>query len=340
MKKIITSIFLLGAALSAQAQIFTDDFSAYTSGLDLSGQGDWTNNSSNPGGLGTCAGIACINTKVQDFSMSYPNYGTSAKAISIASEGDAVGKAFTAVTSGSMYIGFVINFSAAVNDPGGATSQDFFRVMSGGNYNTTFRMGAYNSGTGFKLFIQKGSGTKVYSADLSFNQDHLVFLKYTINPGTSDDVVSLIVNPDMTQTEPTTTITAADGTDYTQGPDRMNFRTNYSTIPTGHIGLVKALTQWPVMNTGSLSSLLNENHGMSVYSNAPSSLTIKSNESLRAVENVAIYTSTGKLIQQFSLDTEENELTIQTPELPNGIYFVNMQMQSGELVQVSTSVMK
>jgi len=312
--------------------IFNDDFTNYTAGLPLSGQGTWTNNSSLNAGLGSCTGLGCVSSSVTNYTISYPNYGTASKAISISSNQDAVGTTFTGVTSGNLYLSFAVNFSAAVNDPSSSASQDFFRVMSSGNYNTTFRMGAYNSGGGFIIFIQKGSGAKVYSTVLPFNQSHLLVMKYVFNPGTNDDTISLFVNPDFSLPEPTTTIQSSDGglgtTDYVNAIDRMNFRSNYSTIPTGYIGMVKGTKSW--------SSLLSisdiQQNPTFIINGANAKNGIVSIVSPRNIETATlkIYDIQGKIvdIKSTSLTAAVNEFSI-TPIPTSGTYIVEISENTG-----------
>ena len=337
MKKLLLIItIIISNTLQAQI-IFQDDFSTYISNQQLSGQGTWTNNSSNPGGLATCAGFNCQNSKIQDFALTYPNYGSSTKSLETTIDLDAVGRPFTVTNSGSIYISFVVNFSNAVLNPGGSTSQDFFRVMSGGNFNTSMRIGAFKVGSSFQLFIQKSGGTKVFSTDLAFNQNHLVVLKYTFNPGTTDDLVSLFVNPDVSQSEPTTTITTsslANGeTDYATGIDRLNFRSNWSTIPTGHISLVKTSTSWSSLLLNNTNFTSSNNFEVITNASKRGFLTIKSSSVIQNA-TFSIYNIEGKLIENKTISLNESENNIQINSITNsGIYIVELVSEKGKFSQ-------
>lgn len=83
-KKLLFLALLNSFALCSQI-IFDDNFSSYTAGQPLSGQGTWTNNSSLNGGLGACSGFGCISSSIVNTSISYPNYGTATKSLSISS---------------------------------------------------------------------------------------------------------------------------------------------------------------------------------------------------------------------------------------------------------------
>ena len=114
-KKLLLLALLNSFAMYSQI-IFNDDFSSYSSGQPLSGQGSWTNNSSLNGGLGSCSGFGCVSSSIVNTSISYPNYGSASKSLSISSNQVAVGTVFTSVSSGSLYLSFVVNFSSAVNE--------------------------------------------------------------------------------------------------------------------------------------------------------------------------------------------------------------------------------
>jgi hypothetical protein len=328
MKKILLLLAITICGFANAQVLFNDDFTTYTVGQTLSGQGTWTNNSSNNGGLGSCAGALCVNSKIQANALTYPNYGSCINALSIAPEQDAVGTPLPVTNSGSFYVSFVVNFSNAVLNPGGTTSQDFFRVMSGGNYNTSMRMGAFKVGSNFQLFIQKGSGTKVFTPDLAFNQNHLVILKYTfITAGTTDDLVSLFVDPDVTMAEPTATVSTsslgATESDYTGGIDRFCFRQNWSTIPTGYVGIAKTALLWTNLRTlatnqftKSTFEIISNNIGNGV-------LTVKSALNLEKAA-LNIYDMQGRNISKHNIAITEGPNDFAVTPLKAGIYIVEI----------------
>ena len=83
-KKLLLLALLNSFAMFSQI-IFNDDFSSYSTGQPLSGQGSWTNNSSLNGGLGSCSGFGCVSSSIVNNTVSYPNYGTATKSLSISS---------------------------------------------------------------------------------------------------------------------------------------------------------------------------------------------------------------------------------------------------------------
>ena len=103
------------------------------------------------------------------------------------------------INSGDAYASFLINITAA-------QSGDYFFSLYDGTYIT--RVYAKASGAGYVLGISKAAGTVTYDATVRpFNTVSLVVLKYSFNTGsTTDDVVSLYVNPALGGTEPSPTI--------------------------------------------------------------------------------------------------------------------------------------
>ena len=111
MKKLLLSLSILSFGICTAQNIFQDNLNSYTTGNDLSGQGTWTNNSSLPGGAGTALAGGPGATKVIATGMSYVNYGASTKSRDIKINSDACGTPFTAVTSGDIYVGFLLNLA-------------------------------------------------------------------------------------------------------------------------------------------------------------------------------------------------------------------------------------
>lgn len=233
------------AGITVQSQLlFEDNFSSYNSNAQLSGQGTWTNNSSSYGG-GSCAGLGCTNTAVIDASMSYPNYGVATKAISIKPNQDAVGVPLTTAmsmpTSGNViYYAFLLNVASVPT----STPADVFRGLSGGSFNTAIRLQIKNATGGFTVGVSKNTGTNTFTSNVyPLNTTHLVVLKYTMNSSTtSDDVISLYVNPTSASEPAVADVTFSAGNDYgaTLNLDRFLIRTNTAAVPTMSLAYPKA----------------------------------------------------------------------------------------------------
>lgn len=335
MKKILLSLFTLTTTLSFAQNIFQESFASYNSNAQLSGQGVWTNNSSLPGGLGTCVGLACLNAQVVDQSISGGTYGSSAKAFSLTPDTDGCGRAFTPFTAnGNLYVGMVINITNAQSSP-----NDFFRVMNGANLTTAFRMIVQpTGGSTYSIGIRKGDTTNptVYTANsYNYGTDYLLIFKYTQAAGVNDDTITLYANANYAAGEAGNTASATNfaGNDQSGNIDRMSFRQNAGPagMPTGKVSLISVATTWETLtfnlsnteitkNTFVISS--NEvNHGI---------LNIKSGIT---IENalLSIYDIQGRKIDNKTISLQEsiNDITV-NPIKNTGIYVVEIISETGQ----------
>ncbi|WP_293889818.1 T9SS type A sorting domain-containing protein [Flavobacterium sp.] len=331
MKKVLLIISLFFFGFSQSQNIFRDYFNTYTTGTQLSGQGTWTNNSSNPGGLGNCTGAICTNAQVLSTAISYNQYGSSPNSIQISPDKDGCGTAFTASNSTNLYVGMVLNISNAVS----TSPTDFFRVMSGSNSNVAFRITLQSFGGGFYVGISKASGSVFYfSQAISYNTNHLIILKYTRAAGTTDDAVRLYVDPVLSLGEPATpdmaTIT---GTDAIGSIDRMCIRQNASLgLPTGRVGLISVSGSWTGLIFPTLANETFEKTNFVVSTSEISNgvLNIKSGITL---ENalLSIYDIQGRKIESKTISLAENinDVTI-NPIHNSGVYIVKITSSSNQ----------
>lgn len=336
MKKAAICILLLAFIKGYSQTIFQDNLDNYTVNTQLSGQGTWTNNSSN-GGTGACTGALCVNAKVLTPGFNYLNYGTSTKSLQLLSDTDGCGTLFTPVTSGDVYVGFMINVSSAATNP-----NDFFRVNNGSFTTTTFRVFVKTvSGNTYSLGISKGApgNATVYTTNVySFNQDYLVILKYSQLAGTADDQLNLYVNPVMANGVPTTPdATTNSGTDQSGNLDRLVFRQNttVATTPTGRAGLVSVARSW--------TGLIFPNMAASTFSKAHFTINTKNAKNgvlqINAVEAIekatlSIYNLEGKLLENKSITllNTTNEIAIH-PIANEGVYLVSIEANGAQYSQ-------
>jgi len=320
---------LLGLSLicnfAFSQNIFRDNFSTYTVGQQLSGQGTWTNNSSLAGGLGTCAGVGCLNAKVLNTSINYGSYGTATQSVELKPDTDGCGTAFPAITGNEMYFGMVINLSAT-----SVPATEFFRVSAGSNTNIPFRITARLLQPGFyNIGVSKGNGAVFYfSGAMATNTNHLLIVRYTRNSGTADDILRLYVNPSVQLGEPATADSGtATGTDIIGNIDRMTFRQNASTgLPTGRAGLVSVSGNWNGLRFSTLnnSDFANKKVEIGTSQIKNGLLSILSNQSNPNVL-LQIFNIQGKLLENktVSLNEGENSINIK-PIAGSGIYIVKM----------------
>lgn len=189
---------------SISSLLLVEDFD-YANGALLTANG-WTAHST---------GINPITVATN--SISYSNYLSSnvGKEITLATSGEDINKTFTAQTSGSVYASFLVNVTSSQT-----TGDYFFHIgptpTSGNIYQGRIYIKKDASTTNFAFGLNKAStaGTLVYSG---FNYvpgtTYLVVLKYKFNTGsTTDDVVSLFINPTLNSIEPTPLLTVTDAT--------------------------------------------------------------------------------------------------------------------------------
>ena len=329
MKKFLILIFTLTATLTHAQNIFQDSFATYNSNAQLSGQGVWTNNSSFPGGLGSCVGAICQNAKVVDQNIAATSYGSSIKAFSLTPDTDGCGRAFTPFTAnGDLYVGMVINITNAQSSP-----QDFFRVMSSGNLTTTFRMLVQpTSGSTYSIGIRKGDtgNPTVYTANsYNYGTDYLLIFKYNQAAGVNDDTITLYANANYAAGEAGNTASATNfaGNDQSGNIDRMSFRQNAGPagMPTGKVSLVSVATTWETLTFNLSNNEFNRN-----------TFTISSNEVNNGVLNIksgitienailSIYDIQGRKIDNKTISLEENINDIAINPIHNsGVYIVEI----------------
>ncbi|MGV3696293.1 T9SS type A sorting domain-containing protein [Flavobacterium sp.] len=335
MKKFLLSVLVLITSLTYSQNIFQESFTAYNSNFQLSGQGTWTNNSSLPGGLGACVGAVCANAKVVDRNISAIGYGSAAKAFSLTPDTDGCGKPFTPFTdNGDLYIGMVINITNAQTSP-----IDFFRVMSGANLNTTFRMLVQaTSGTTFNIGIRKGdtANPTVYTANsYNYGTDYLLILKYSQRSGTNDDTITLYANANYSAGESGNTVSATNfaGNDQSGTIDRMAFRQNAgpSGMPNGFVGLISVARTWETLSFNLANSDFNKNTFSVLANEAKNGTLTITSEIVLAHATLTVYDIQGRKVAHKAVDLQQsvNDITI-NPIRNAGIYIVEVTSEDNQ----------
>ena len=334
MKKILLSIITLTASVSFAQNIFIDSFASYNSNAQLSGQGVWTNNSSLPGGLGGCTGFGCQGAQVVNQNISATGYGSSTKAFSLTPNTDGCGRAFTPFTAnGDLYVGMVMKISSFT----AGTSTDFFRVLSGGNFFTTFRMLVQpTSGSTYSIGIRKGDtgNPTVYTANsYNYGTDYLIIIKYTQAAGVNDDTITLYANANYAAGEAGNTVSATNfaGNDQAGNIDRMSFRQNAGPagMPTGFVSLISVSTTWdglPLAN----QQFSKENFTIASNQVSQGVLNVKSNITLEKAI-LTIYDIQGRTIDTKNISLEEtiNDIAI-NPIRNSGVYIVEIKTDANK----------
>ena len=328
MKKILLFSCMLSIYFCQAQLIFQDDFVNLIAGQNLSGQNNWTNNSSN-GGSGACTGILCQSTQPTLLTKSYLNYGTSSKGITLAPDMDGCGHLFTPVTLGNVYFGFVLSiFNSTV------TSNDFFRVCSASGFTTTFRVVVKSAGgNAFYVGIGKGStGTVVFTnSTYSYDQDHLLIFKYSISSGTSDDVVSAYIDPVYNQGEPANpAVSTASGTDQSSSIDRLIFRQNATGTPSGYAGLVSVAKTWATLTFNGLAANQETKNNFKIVAQKLNLGQLEIQSNIEGFSKIKIYNIQGILLDEKSIYLDSNSTTVSVNPITNsGFYFIEIESENG-----------
>jgi hypothetical protein len=327
-KFLLTPLLFLTGFVSGQ-NIFQDNFQNYNANAQLSGQGSWTNNSLLPGGLGTCTGFGCLNAFVVNQNVTATGYGSSTKALSLTPNTDGCGRSFTPFTdNGNLYVSMVINITNAQSTP-----QDFFRVLSGSNFTTAFRVLVQpTGGSTYSIGIRKGdtSNPTVFSTNsYNYGTDYLIILKYTQSAGTNDDTITLYANPNYGAGESGNTASATNfaGNDQSGNIDRLSFRQNAGPagMPTGVVSMVSVARTWETL-TFNLSTNQFDNKKFIVTSGQVKNgvLHIKTGETIENA-TLSVYDLQGRKIESKTISLQEdlNEVYIK-PVSVDGYYIVEI----------------
>ncbi len=231
-------LFILSFLLSTTGWgQFLDDFN-YTSGTNLTANG-WTQIAAGSGPL-----------TVNSAGLSYPLSPSSGVGfgVNIVPGAQVVGRSGgISISSGTAYMSFFINLSAAGTTTGGA---NIAGIMSGSFPSPGVAVRAFTrlSGAGFNFGLAKTGLTPVtYESTVrTFGITYLVVLKYTFNTGTLDDIVDMWVNPVPGSAETAPLISlgtgTADATAALFGPT-INPRSG-TAAPTFEMDAVRYGTTW------------------------------------------------------------------------------------------------
>jgi hypothetical protein len=250
MKKILPFIAVLFSINSFSQNIFFDDFSSYNLGK-IDGQNGYSTATPSLGnGTGSCVGIGCIYSKIVDMTMSHPALGNPTKALLCSDTtnfqtADGPGKSLgKTINTGAVYVAILVN---CYQQNGTGSSKQIVRLMDNG-FNVPCRIYVRNgSGGSVQFGISKSSGGTTWGANTyNTNQDYLIVMKYEFKTGsTSNDVVSVFIDPDLSLAEPTTPTFFISGNSDAIAITRVVFPWNSSsTVFNGYIGINSVAQSW------------------------------------------------------------------------------------------------
>jgi hypothetical protein len=338
MKPAITALALALTlpTADAAAQLLKDDFSAYTAGSDLNGQGGWTNSTSSIGGGGNCAGAICSNQKVANTPIAFNRYGTAQKSITTSPGRDGVGRSWQPnVTEGDVYAAFAVSISNVTCESTCSNEFGFFRLVDrSGSFSFIARLYARKaSASSFQLGVEKGaSGTRVWSTNAyAFNSPHVIVLKYTINRITgSDDAIRLYVDPDMSLPEPATAeISTNLGNDLSSTIDAAGAIFHFNSagwLPVGNYGLLSVATLWSQLPfvTSAVAQLDPDLGEARLVADGPASASFRLVSRKTDLVSWQVTDATGKVViaGKHRLHPGVNLIPVGTAGLPTGTYAI------------------
>ncbi|MFZ4619284.1 MAG: T9SS type A sorting domain-containing protein [Bacteroidota bacterium] len=239
----IASINFIGnkAASGPGLSLLSEDFTG-TSGTALTSAG-WT-----------ISGSSVVNPiSIVQPGLTFSGYSTSGNAAALNNNGQDVYKAFTPVSSGAVYLSFIMKVDSV-------KTGDYFIALSASTAQTNYfsRLHVKASGAGFLIGINKLSelsgGNKYGTTVYNLKTNYLVVVKYEFVAGTANDILSVFAfNTSLPSTEPASgeitgyTNAAADAADL----GIVTLRQGSSTAaPNLVIDGIKVGTAWPGIVTG------------------------------------------------------------------------------------------
>ena len=274
--------------------------------------------------------------------LSFPGYiaspSNSADVVGAAAQTrEDVNKGFTAVTSGSVYVSFMVNVASA------SATNDYF-VHLGIKDATTASMSTSaflarlhikDDGGVLRFGLGKGSNTPVYTTvNYAYNTTYIAVLKYEIKAaGTTDDEDSLFIlesGATFGRTEPTPTLgpiagnVGTSGVDPTVGIEYLALRQG-SQVYSAKVAGIRVTTSW-----GGAFGVANENEmpeGYALTSAFPNpfnpsasfSLTLPATQRV----SVAVYNMMGQQVATLHegiLAAGTTQFTFNAAGLPSGVY--------------------
>lgn len=195
----ILALSLLLSMMGATV-LLTDDFTGSV-GTSLTANG-WTAHS----------GAGSTPMSIASPGLTYSGYSGSGigNATSSSGTGEDVNKSFTSTNSGSVYYSFMLN--TAITTTSTSSPYSIHLISSGTSFFGKFHV-VLQSGV-VKFGLSKTSNTPTYdSGNYAVNTTYLIVLKYTFNTGsTTDDQVSMWINPNLGGSEPTANVTVTEAT--------------------------------------------------------------------------------------------------------------------------------
>ena len=316
MRKITLLLSFVVCAIFSQAQLLVNENFNYASGSGLIGQGGWA-----------IVGTSTTNPiTVSASTITYSGYPSSGigQELSILTTGQDVTKAFTAQLTGTVYYSFIVNVQTAKSTYRG----DYFIHLTETGSTSAFFARSFVKQVGAKisfglLTATGGTYSPTYSdAIYDLNTTYLIVIKLNVATAAS----SLIINPTISNTEPSTNWVAntTGGTtvpSVTAGIGGINIRQGTDSIaPTLKLDGIRVATSWAGLFT---TTALFTPKADVLEVNLKGNLLTVSNTSTSSVD---VFNTLGSKVQTLKLVGGSAEIN-----LPNGLYIARVGNQSAKI---------
>ena len=312
MKKITLLLSFIACVVFAQAQLLLNENFNYAVNTDLLNKGNW---------LVTGTNTASPNIQVTPSTITYSGYVNSGVGQEvILTNGQDLNCDFTAQTSGTVYVSFLVNVTAAP-----AAGDYFLHVgptdMAGNAYigRTFVKTDAGKIAFGI---LQASGGTATYTTSTyDLNTTYLVILKHDVTGKTS----SIIVNPSMTTESTTDWISNNTGTNATANIGSVGLRQPSASANMNlKLDGIRVATSYSALFSTSTGIFSPKAEALSI-SLAGKTLTVKD---VAAGSIVDVYSSIGAKVHSAQLVNG----SVQLDNLSKGLYIVRVGNQSSKIM--------
>ena len=285
----------------------------YTVGNSLGSEQKWTNVNSGD------------NIVSATGNLSYTGLTTAGNSISFAADGIDCFSPITSTNSGTVYYSFLMNISsmAGVTDANGGYLAGFGETNTNlGATLWTKRVDDTNFNLGIEVRTANAANTTFTSTTYQTGQTYFVVVGYTFNPTTtSDDVVSLWINPVVNNPEPSATLTDTHAATDLLNVSRFFFRQDSATeTPAVQIDELRIGTAWADVVPQVAGLADNNINGLTMYPNPLKGNTLFLTSTANAAMSVQIFDLLGKEV----LKSDVINNTVNVSKLNSGVYVVKV----------------
>ncbi|WP_445749089.1 T9SS type A sorting domain-containing protein [Polaribacter sp.] len=276
-------------------------------------------------------------------SLSYTGLTNMGNSISFDGSGIDTFSPITSISEGTIYYSFLLNVGSmvGVTDTNGGYLAGFAESTTTlGATLWTKRVDDTNFNLGIEVRTANATNTTFIDTSFQTGQTYFVVIGYTFNTDTtSDDIVSLWVNPVLNSTQPTATVTDTHAaTDLASISTFFLRQDSASETPSVQIDELRIATSWSdVVPSNNTASVKNNNiEGFATYPNPVTSdnFTITSNSGDK--KEVTIFNVLGKKVLSTSFSGTKADINVAA--ISSGIYI--LKVSEGEKAAISKLIIK